>query len=230
MIIEETVFFRSDGFRLHGNIAYNEDAIGPPAALLCPPHPQLGGNMDNNVIRSIHRQLAQHGFFSFRFDYRGVGKSEGDGNLEVESLKAFWEDYCSPLDIPRINDASAAFGRLKGFQGVDSRRTILIGYSFGAYAALRIALAHHHLAAIILVAPTIHFHDFSPLNGLTVPKLIIYSENDFSCPVEHYEKSYHDFAAPKEKRVFKEADHFFIGHEDVVSNCILDYLKRDQNE
>ncbi|MFZ5568801.1 MAG: alpha/beta hydrolase [Thermodesulfobacteriota bacterium] len=224
-MIEESVFFRSDRLNLHGVLSYAEDLFLAPAVLLCPPHPQLGGNMDNNVIRAIHNLLAANDFVSFRFDYRGVGRSEGDAEMEVDSLKAFWEDSHSPLDLPRQQDAMAAFDYLRRMPGINQRELSLVGYSFGAHAALQIAADAPWLAAMVLVAPTLHFHDFDRLDSLTIPKLIVWSDNDFSCPQDHYTKRFRDFAAPKEHLVFPGADHFFIGHEAALSHRVLQFLK-----
>ena len=75
-MIEECVHFYADNLRLEGVLTYNEDATSSPAILLCAPHPNLGGDMDNNVITSLARVSADMGFASIRFNYRGVGKSE----------------------------------------------------------------------------------------------------------------------------------------------------------
>jgi alpha/beta superfamily hydrolase len=226
VITEESVFFTSDNLTLHGGLSYNEDISSGPAAVLCPPHPQLGGDMDNNIITAIHKGLASKNIISLRFNYRGVGKSEGCGDeqLDIESLKTFWEESYSPFDLPRQHDAAAALNYLKGVPGVDRENIFLIGYSFGAYSVQQIALADPYVRALILIAPTIRFHDFSPLNNLSLPKLIIWSDNDFSCPSHEYEKSFMVFAQPKKNKIFRNADHFFIGKEEALSDFVTRFV------
>src|SRR5574341_282249 len=75
-MIEECVHFYSDKLKLEGIFTYNEDSQSSPAILLCAPHPNLAGDMDNNVITSIAKVSADKGFASIRFNYRGVGNSE----------------------------------------------------------------------------------------------------------------------------------------------------------
>ncbi len=54
MIFEEHVIFNSDGLKLEGILSYDENTLSPPLVLLCPPHPHLGGDMENNVTHA-HR-------------------------------------------------------------------------------------------------------------------------------------------------------------------------------
>jgi len=81
-MIEEHVNFNSDGLKLEGVLSYDENAVNPPSMLLCPPHPHLGGDMENNVITALCKVLAEKGFVTLRFNYRGVGHSESRlGNI-----------------------------------------------------------------------------------------------------------------------------------------------------
>ena len=81
-MIEEHVNFNSDGMKLEGILSYDENAVNPPSMLLCPPHPHLGGDMENNVITALGNVLAEKGFATLRFNYRGVGNSESRlGNI-----------------------------------------------------------------------------------------------------------------------------------------------------
>jgi alpha/beta superfamily hydrolase len=52
-MIEEHVHFNSDGLKLEGVLSYDENVLNPLIALLCPPHPHLGGDMENNVITAL---------------------------------------------------------------------------------------------------------------------------------------------------------------------------------
>ena len=74
-MIEECVHFHSDGLKLEGILTYHEESQSSPTILLCAPHPNLGGDTDNNIITSLARVSADMGFASLRFNYRGVGNS-----------------------------------------------------------------------------------------------------------------------------------------------------------
>src|SRR5258706_6097726 len=88
-ISEESIRFRAGAWSLEGRLA------APPAAtrgaVVCHPHPQYGGDMDNPVVVAAAQALAARGVAALRFNFRGVGDSEGSysGNLsETEDARA----------------------------------------------------------------------------------------------------------------------------------------------
>jgi uncharacterized protein len=227
MLIEESVYFQSEEYQLHGVLSYDDDAAAAPGVILCPAHPLLGGDMGNKIITSACSLLAAQQFVCLRFNYLGQGQSTGpagDG-AEKENLKAFWENSRSPLDEKRQANAADALAFMKGLRSVNPAGLCLIGYSFGAYAAALAAAANPDLAALVLIAPTIHFHDFSLLSSVAVPKLIITSDNDFSYTLADLEKACAGFAGPKEVAILAGADHFFLRREAEVAARIGAFLK-----
>ncbi len=230
MIIEENVFFYSDNLKLEGGLSYDQDILQAPAVILCPPHPHLGGDMDNNVIANLHHFLPTQEIVNLRFNYRGVGNSQTSGGSK-EDLKTFWEDSWTPNDEVKVQDILSAIDFLKGVRGVAHNQIFLVGYSFGAYLALQAATKCSLVKALIFIAPTIHFHDFTPLNASSIPKFVISSDNDFSYSLEELERTYADFSQPKTLQIFEGVDHFFIGCEEEVSKkvakFILSHLKEE---
>src|SRR5208283_5387543 len=89
-LVVERVQFPSGAYRLEGELAYSD--LLPPngAAVIAGPHPLLGGNMHNNVVRCLGDGLAEHGLATLRFNYRGVGGSEGPAIDVTEHLAQFW--------------------------------------------------------------------------------------------------------------------------------------------
>jgi uncharacterized protein len=227
MLLEEAVCFQSEEQQLHGVLAYDDDAAEAPGIIFCPAHPLLGGDMDNRIITAAYSLLAAHTCVCLRFNYLGQGQSTGpsDDRAEKENLQAFWESSRSPLDQQRLGNAADALGFMKSLQGVRPSALCLIGYSFGAYAAAHAAGCSPDIAALILIAPTIHFHDFTMLRTSAVPKLIISSDNDFSYSLADLDKACESFSGPKQVTILTGADHFFLGREDEVASCILHYLK-----
>src|SRR5271156_829070 len=120
---EERVTFKSSDLTLEGMIA-SPDGAGPHrAAVVCHPHPLYGGSMYNNVVDAVLEALHARGFATLRFNFRGVGQSEG----EFDNGKG------------EADDAVAAIRFLTAQKGVRADSAVLAGYSFGAMTAVRAA-------------------------------------------------------------------------------------------
>ena len=131
----------------------------PGVAVLCHPHPQHGGNMRNKVVTMIERALRESGLDTVRFNFRGVGASEGE----------FDEGRGESTDL----DAVVAWVRkLRPTQAV-----WLAGFSFGSFVALRSAQALE-ADALITVAPPVGRWEFSDIELPTCPWLLIQGEDD----------------------------------------------------
>ena len=226
MVNEENVFFYVEDLKIEAKLSYDEEIFSGPGIVLCPPHPQLGGDMENNLIVALHGYAASNGFISMRFNYRGVGKSElpKEDLKQIEDIKSFWEYSCSPLDEKRVDDVLGAVQYLKEVQGANQNGIFLIGYSFGAYVALKAACIEREMSALVLISPTIHFHDFTKLIQLPIPKLIVSSDNDFSYSMDQLNSLYGSLGSPKSLKVFSGADHFFIEREREVSIYVTDFM------
>ena len=72
------VSFPSGELLLEGIVAIPEGAGAFPAVIVCHPHPLYGGSMDNNVVHSLCETLTEASFVSFKFNFRGVGGSQGE--------------------------------------------------------------------------------------------------------------------------------------------------------
>ncbi|KGI79033.1 alpha/beta hydrolase [Oleiagrimonas soli] len=153
-------------FALRGPVGRLEVAVDLPeqdarrgVAIICHPHPQHGGTMHNKVVTMVERSLRESGLATVRFNFRGVGASEGvydEGNGEGDDLAAV-------------------------FDWVRSRRTDdavwLAGFSFGSYVALRNA-ARLGADALITIAPPVGRWDFEGFEMPACPWLIIQGEED----------------------------------------------------
>jgi uncharacterized protein len=140
------------------------EAEGAPQAryaVVCHPHPLYGGTMDNKVVYTVARALESVGIPTLRFNFRGVGESEGvydGGRGETDDAAAV---------------AEAGASRWPG------RALVVAGFSFGAYVALRLA-AQRRVSHLITVAPPVgRFEfDFSPLGRPGCPWLLVQGEAD----------------------------------------------------
>ena len=87
---QSAVTFKAKGLNFEGVVATPDADGGPyPGVVMCHPHPLFGGNMDNNVVLAVTFELVQQGFATLRFNFRGVGNSEGEhtkGELEYQEV------------------------------------------------------------------------------------------------------------------------------------------------
>jgi len=113
--------------------------------LLCPPHPRLGGGMDSAVLAEIVWTLGRRRHPTLRFNFRGVGASQG--TIALPSLP-----QPGPVDLgPLVDDARAALRQLLASTG--ERRVAVVGVSVGALVAARVAAFDDAVERAVLVAP-----------------------------------------------------------------------------
>lgn len=149
---------------------YHRGQVDPPC-LLASPHPALGGSMTAPVIAELAWALTRAGHATLRFDYRGVGASQGvtrhpPGSLRISALD---DELC---------DLFAAADQLRATAATDS--VCAIGYSFGA-AVVMAAAGDPRISRIILVAPPTALADFSALRTLGKPSLVVCAQHDPLC-------------------------------------------------
>ncbi len=162
----------------------------PGTIVLCHPHPQHGGTMHNKVVTILERSMRELGLRTVRFNFRGVGDSEGqfdDGYGETDDLFAVaeWVRQTRPDD-----------GLWLG------------GFSFGAYIALR-AAQNLRLGQLISIAPAVNRYEFSALGHPNCPWLIIQGDEDDVVPVADVRSWVKTVEPPPEFIVMREAGHFF---------------------
>lgn len=201
---------------LEGNLWYTEGDPGQKGVLLCPPHPLLAGNMENNVVQAVAAHCAGLGLPVLLFNYRGVGKS-----FKPEPDLPLFE-YWHRLDqegtfASVISDTRAvlAFCR-RYFQQVH-----LVGYSFGAFIALNL-LAEKAEGPIsyTAIAPPLAERDFTRLATLALPGLLITAAEDILL------KERNELVLPPtfQRIILEETDHFFLEREEEVAEAVGDFI------
>jgi hypothetical protein len=184
-----------------------ECAIDMPAgtprgvAVVCHPHPQHGGTMDNKVVQTLARAFTQLGYTAVRFNFRGVGGSAGawaQGPGEIEDALA----VVAALRVPELP-------------------LVLAGFSFGAYvasnAAARLAAsAEGGVQRLVLVGPAASRFDM-----MAVPQdtLVIHGEADDVVPLA----AVLDWARPQSLpvTVVPGAGHFFHGQLSLLKSLVV---------
>ena len=167
-----------------------EGSIQPAVAIICHPHPQHGGTMRNKVVTILERSLRELGLLTIRFNFRGVGESEGeydDGQGELEDLQAVisWAREVCP-----------------------EHELWLAGFSFGSAIAARAAV-NAQPRLLISVAPPVERID---LSGIQIPGchwLVVQGDEDeVVSPQAVFD--WVERSDPKpELIVMKKAGHFF---------------------
>ncbi|MFQ5862450.1 MAG: alpha/beta hydrolase [Candidatus Brocadiales bacterium] len=226
-MIEETVrFYSSENLQLEGVLTYKEDLRWGHKVLLCSPHPNLGGNMDNNVILALAQMLAENGFITMRFNYRGVGGSQSHCKDFAENYK-YWETTFGDgnLEGP-MNDAEAALEFLKSTATEDFLRVFIVGYSFGAVIGMKVGVNENSVEAFAGIAAPFGAYSFDFLTMSKKPKLFICSDNDFATTVEDIEVAVARLSGPKELTIKTHSSHFYIGTEKELCQDVLHFFQQ----
>lgn len=165
-------------------------------AVICHPHPLHQGTMHNKVVHTLSRAFQQLGLHSIRFNYRGVGNSEGQyGNSEgeVADLLAVLKWADKVLNAPKV---------------------ILAGFSFGAFIAA-MGATQHACEQLYSIAPAVTNQPYEKLTGVNCPWIVIQGELDEVIAVnEVYDWFEKQQASMPQMALLKmaNASHFFHGH------------------
>lgn len=225
MIEEAAQFCSSEDLELEGVLTYKEDLPWGHKVLLCSPHPNLGGNMDNNVVLALAQMLAKNGFITLRFNYRGVGGSQSHCKDFAENYK-YWETTFGDgnLEGP-LNDTKAALEFLKSTATEDHSGVFIVGYSFGAVMGMKVGVDENSVKALAGIATPFGAYSFDFLTATKKPKLFICSDNDFATTVEDTKAAVAGLSEPKELIIKVRSNHFYIGNEKEVCLDVLRFIQ-----
>lgn len=232
-IVVETVQFTTGPYKLEGELAYANPPFFPPACageeggmrggvVLAGSHPLLGGNMHNNVVRGLGDGLAEHGWATLRFNYRGVGRSEGPRVDVAQHMAEFWKTSHVEGEMDLWQDVQGAAVYLRPIIG-PTRPLVLIGYSFGC-ALLPSLCRIEAPAAIVLIAPPLGKHDYTDFATVKSPLLAIMSTDDFTLEPARLHAWFDCLPEPKSLVQAAADNHFFRGHEPWLVETVSAFL------
>ncbi|MHB1423840.1 MAG: alpha/beta hydrolase [Gemmataceae bacterium] len=222
-IVVETVRISAGPYSLEGELAYSDEADGPRGGVvLAGSHPLLGGNMHNNVVRGVGDGLAEQGWSSVRFNYRGVGGSEGPRVDVAGHMAEFWATSHVAGEMDLWQDVQGASAFLRPIVGSE-RPLVLIGYSFGC-ALLPLVCRTESPAAVVAIAPPLSKHDYEDFTTIKSPLLAIVSENDFTTDAARLRDWFDRLPEPKRLMQGSRDNHFFRGHEPWLVETISVFL------
>jgi alpha/beta superfamily hydrolase len=196
--------------RLEGR--YNQSAEdNAPIALLLHPHPQHGGTMNNKVVYTLFHSFVHRGFSALRFNFRGVGRSQGQFDRGEGELA----DAASALDWLQANNPNAPACWIGGF-------------SFGAWIGMQLLMRRPEIASFVSVAPPANMFDFSFLAPCPSSGLIIQGDQDQVVPLEPMQKLVDKLSRQRDikvdYRIIKGADHFFQNQLEELGSTVEDYI------
>jgi hypothetical protein len=205
----EVIFNGPEG-RLEGRYQPGRETAGP-IALILHPSPQHGGTMNNKVVYSLFHTFLKRGFACLRFNFRGVGRSQGAFSRGEGEL----------------SDAASALDWLQG-HNQNSRECWVAGFSFGAWIGMQLLMRRPEISGFITVAPPANMYDFSFLAPCPSSGLVVSGSKDEIVPtdsvVKLVEKMNHQRDINVVHKLLNGANHFFQGELESLEGCVGDYI------
>lgn len=201
MFQEEKVFWSNGS--LTGEGLWHQ-AAGDTGAVICHPHPLMGGSMHNNVVETVRDEWIAAGHSTLRFNFRGVGKSTGhydEGRGEKQDLLS-----------------ACAFAKSRGVEKI-----FLVGYSFGAWICCRLLKDQPLIAmSVCLVSPPLQYFEFVWEGLENAVELMICGDQDMFCDVAALRKKAELISA--KLTILPGADHFYFGQEARLAERLRRYI------
>ena len=155
----EVIFAGPEG-RLEGRY-HPQKHRDAPIAIILHPHPQFGGTMNNRVVYNLHYAFYNLGFTVLRFNFRGVGRSQGEYDQGIGELS----DAASALDYLQAMNPNA-------------KHCWVAGFSFGAWIGMQLLMRRPEITGFISVSPPANMYDVSFLAPCPSSGILIQGTND----------------------------------------------------
>lgn len=187
-----------------------------PIALILHPNPQRGGTMNNKISYSLFQSFAEQGFSALRFNFRGVGRSQGEFSYGEGEL----------------SDAAAALDWLQSVNP-NASSVWIAGFSFGAWIGMQLLMRRPEIHGYVSIAPPANIYDFNFLAPCPNEGLIVQGDKDQVVNIESVNKLVDKLKDQRgqngvDYRVVKGAGHFFNneGETEQLIGHVNDYLGR----
>jgi len=211
----EVIFPGPDG-RLEGRFS-PPPRPRAPVAMILPPHPSSGGTMNNRIVQELYKTFQRRGFATLRFNFRGVGKSQGVFDNGVGELS----DAASALDwVQSIHPEAST--------------TWIAGVSFGAWIGMQLLMRRPETDGFISVSPPSNMYDFSFLAPCPASGLFLHGTNDTVVPPVEVERVVNKLRTQKgiiiDYELEEGATHFWQNHISAVETRVGAYLDKRLTE
>jgi alpha/beta superfamily hydrolase len=190
---------------------HHSEVPNAPIALVLHPHPQHGGTMNNKLVYTVYHIFRARGFSVLRFNFRGVGRSQGRFDNGLGELS----DAASALDWMQTINPNAKYCWISGF-------------SFGAWIAMQVLMRRPEIHSFIAVAPPANMYDFTFLAPCPSSGLIIHGARDDLVPESDVATLAQKLQSQRQieidYRVIKGANHLFDDKIEILGKNIESYL------
>ena len=185
----------------------------PLVAVVCHPLPTEGGTMHNKVVTMVARALRELGATTLRFNFRGVGKSQGTFDNGVGEL----------------SDAASALDWVQSFHP-EAQTTWIAGFSFGAWIGMQLLMRRPEIRGFISIAAMANRYDFTFLAPCPSSGLFVHGSEDRVAPAREVMPVIEKVKVQKgviiEHQMVEGANHFFDGKVDELTQTVDTYLDK----
>ena len=204
------VIFTGPAGRLEGRY-HPAKQKNAPIAMILHPHPQFHGTMNHQIVYQCYYAFAHRGFSVLRFNFRGVGRSQGSFDHGTGELS----DAASALDWAQAINPEA-------------RACWVAGFSFGAWIGMQLLMRRPEVEGFISIAPPANLYDFSFLAPCPASGLIVHGRNDQVSPEADVQKLVDRLNAQRGIKItqvkVEGANHFFDQNLPDLVKSVEDYL------
>ena len=201
--------------RLEGRFSQGKSDTAP-IALILHPHPKAGGHMNNPVAVQLYHLFMKRGFAVLRFNFRGVGKSQGEFDSGIGELA----DAASALDWLQTTNPAAS-------------QCWMAGYQFGAWIGMQLLMRRPETDGFISVSPPTNVYDFSFLAPCPASGLFLHGAEDGVASPAEVERVVAKLRTQKGISIAYElvegANHYWTHHLDEVGTRVGHYLDQRLN-
>jgi alpha/beta superfamily hydrolase len=184
-----------------------------PISLILHPHPRAGGHMNHPVAVQMYHLFMKRGFSTLRFNFRGVGRSQGEFDGGIGELA----DAATALDWLQTTNPTAT-------------QCWVAGYSFGAWVSMQLLMRRPETDGFISVSPPANMYDFSFLAPCPASGLFLHGSNDTVVPHVEVERVVTKLRSQKgiviDYELIEGATHFWAENLPNVEQQVGDYLDK----
>jgi alpha/beta superfamily hydrolase len=194
---------------------HHESAAGAPIALILPPHPHphLGGTMGHPIVYNLYYAFAERGFSVLRFNFRGVGRSQGVYDNGPGELS----DAASALDWLQIYNQ-------------DAHQCWIAGPTFGAWIGMQLLMRRPEITGFVAVSPPANLYDFSFLAPCPASGLMISGEKDRVVPAQSVTDLVGKLKTQRgitiDHKIIPGANHYFDDRMEMLMQTVGDYVDK----
>ena len=172
--------------------------------------------MNDRITQAMYKTFVKRGFATLRFNFRGVGRSQG----------------VFDNGIGELSDAAAALDWVQSFHP-EAQTTWIAGYSFGAWIGMQLLMRRPEIRGFVTVAPPANMYDFSFLAPCPSSGLVVSGDRDEIVPadsvVKLVEKMNHQRDINVVHKLLTGSNHFFQGELEALEGCVGDYISEAVN-